>query len=145
MSKCPETSVYFIENMLTGGMKIGSSGNVDKRIRSLQSGSDGELRIALEYFGWGVKEEKLIHKAAKDSLIRGEWFRQTHFVLGLLAVANRASNECLHCCLPCPHGRLCVPCVVKAARDTAYRDELFATWPDRDKELADRLELYAVA
>lgn len=69
--------IYLIENVLTGNIKIGISDDCQKRLRSLQTGSDCELRLLCEFITPSSppsKIEALLHKEFKRKSVRGEWF-----------------------------------------------------------------------
>ncbi len=71
--------VYFILNSDSNAIKIGRAKDVEKRLKSLQTGSPAKLqliskvRVASEKEA--AKKEKLIHQQFKESRITGEWFR----------------------------------------------------------------------
>jgi hypothetical protein len=68
--------VYFIQNSVTGNIKIGRAKDIEKRLKALQSASDCPLRLlfSLDVHKM-VTEERTIHERFKDYRIIGEWFR----------------------------------------------------------------------
>jgi hypothetical protein len=65
--------VYFLQNSITGAVKIGWSDNLDARLSSLRVGSDCELQLIRTVTG-GRGTERWLHKRFCQHLIRGEWF-----------------------------------------------------------------------
>jgi hypothetical protein len=65
--------VYYIQDSLTGKVKIGFASNMKSRVVSIQSSCPGELRILASERGT-VRDEKAIHEKFKHCRYRGEWF-----------------------------------------------------------------------
>jgi hypothetical protein len=66
--------------------KIGHAGNVDSRVKSHQTSSPFEVRIALAYFVGNMrKEEAWLHARFADKRVRGEWFKLDREDLELIA------------------------------------------------------------
>lgn len=65
--------LYIIQSAVTGAIKVGRSGNPDKRLKSLQTGSPYPLRIilVLDRRGW---QEKALHERLSRFHTKGEWF-----------------------------------------------------------------------
>jgi len=69
--------IYVIEAGPDGPLKIGSTVNVEQRMKDLQTGNHEELTIVMSFEG-GATLEHQIHKDLKDYQIRksGEWFKR---------------------------------------------------------------------
>lgn len=70
--------LYLIEQSGTGYVKIGISNNVQKRLKSLQTGSPQTLNL-LHSIGFPNKNtaqhiEQVLHKQYQDQQVSGEWF-----------------------------------------------------------------------
>jgi hypothetical protein len=66
--------------------KIGQASNVDARLKSHQTSSPFEVRIALAYFVDNMRrEESTLHAMFADKRIRGEWFQLEREDLELIA------------------------------------------------------------
>jgi hypothetical protein len=65
--------VYFIQDQLTGLIKIGWAFCPDVRISKLQTGSAGKL-VILGAFEGTIKDEKYHQQLMKSEHFRGEWF-----------------------------------------------------------------------
>lgn len=65
--------IYFIQNQITGRIKIGYSKEPDCRIKNLQTGNDAELKVLFSIPG-GYKEETELRKRFKHLHYRGEWY-----------------------------------------------------------------------
>lgn len=65
--------VYVIKNVTTGAYKVGISKNPEQRLKSLQVGNDGELRL-IGYKQGTFQDETAAHKRLADKNIRAEWF-----------------------------------------------------------------------
>ena len=73
----PRGWVYFIVCNETARCKIGfTKGDPQKRLRSLQTGSPGELVMLVKQPGTPTTEAKL-HERFAPSRVRGEWFDLT--------------------------------------------------------------------
>lgn len=75
-SKAEETKgfVYLIRNESTGNLKIGFSTNPCKRLSSLQTASDGELKL-LAFVPGTLEDESSLHLKFSFAHIRNEWFK----------------------------------------------------------------------
>ena len=76
-----ESWVYFIEEvpikgdlMKRGNIKIGTSFDVEARLRSCQTGNPRDLQV-LGVMAGGCEIESVLHRKFKQHRIRGEWFR----------------------------------------------------------------------
>jgi hypothetical protein len=67
-------SVYFIQAVGGGPIKIGHAKSVTKRLSTLQTGSGVQLRVLHEIRG-GAIEEQGFHGALRQHRIKGEWFK----------------------------------------------------------------------
>jgi len=67
-------SVYFIEAMGTGFVKIGRSRNSEDRVKGLQVGCPYSLKLLCEIGGDSVDAEKQFQKRFAKYHHRGEWF-----------------------------------------------------------------------
>lgn len=69
-----EGTIYYLMCSETGRMKIGyTRGDVQKRLKSLQTGSPTKLRVAAIHPGTPESERRLHEQFAEDRL-HGEWF-----------------------------------------------------------------------
>lgn len=68
--------VYVIRNTLTENLKIGVSKDPEKRLATLQTGSDAELTLEYKSIACSnaLQIEAEVHKLLKDYHVRGEWF-----------------------------------------------------------------------
>jgi hypothetical protein len=68
--------IYFIQNAVTGNVKIGRAKDVTKRLQALQTASDCPLRLLFSLdVHQMVTEERILHERFSDYHITGEWFR----------------------------------------------------------------------
>lgn len=65
--------VYMIRQGLTGHVKIGVTGDVEKRIKQLQTGHSPRLRL-MRLLEGGATEEKALHRRFAALSVGGEWF-----------------------------------------------------------------------
>ncbi len=72
----PDGIVYFVRKGRTNAVKIGFTTDLEGRIKSLQTGSDKELKLAAWTEGHNGLESRL-HKHFKDKRLSGEWFQLT--------------------------------------------------------------------
>lgn len=87
---CTEDNyLYFIEAEGTDCIKIGRSGNPERRIQQLATGSPYKL-ILLGKISGEVELEKEIHASFKESRTNGEWFRVS---AGLREFIKRAITQ----------------------------------------------------
>jgi hypothetical protein len=69
-------NIYFIQNTVTGNVKIGKSINPEQRLVNMQSGSDCPLRLLFSIPVHDMAtEEKLLHEKFAAYRLNGEWFR----------------------------------------------------------------------
>lgn len=67
-------NLYFLRNPLTGLVKIGSTKDVERRVRELECASGMLLELVRVFPGEGDQEKEL-HVALDDCRGLGEWFR----------------------------------------------------------------------
>jgi hypothetical protein len=94
MEASTQTKVYFIENVETGRIKVGfTTRSVAKRMASLQTGSDCELRLLGVVVACELKgtTELQLHRKFAKWMHRGEWFTSEirPLVLEILRAALR--------------------------------------------------------
>lgn len=65
--------VYFIQDTRRGTVKIGTTTDVQARLRTLQTGNGAPLRL-LGTFTGGYAEETAIHAQLSAHRVHGEWF-----------------------------------------------------------------------
>jgi len=72
--------VYFIQAGSKGHIKIGKARNVEKRLKTMQTGNSQELfiRLVLNYDSdkKALQMERYFHRRFKPLLVRGEWFNK---------------------------------------------------------------------
>ncbi len=73
-------SVYFVQSVIGGPIKIGFAINVAKRISALRTGCPFELRLLCSIPG-GRREEHALHRAFASLHAGGEWFRPEGILL----------------------------------------------------------------
>jgi hypothetical protein len=73
--------VYFLES--NGAVKIGWTEHLEGRMRDLQSCNPVRLRLLAVAKG-GLRLERVLHRALASSRIRGEWFRWSPELSGLI-------------------------------------------------------------
>lgn len=67
--------LYIIQSDVTGAIKIGRTGKIERRIRQLQTGSPYRLRVILHLPGQANLERRLHNMVASFRLkAKGEWF-----------------------------------------------------------------------
>lgn len=67
-------SVYFAQRDGTAGLiKIGKSGNPEKRVRSLATAAAAPVHLLAAVPGWVIREDEA-HRAVARSRVIGEWF-----------------------------------------------------------------------
>jgi len=91
MESSTQTKVYFIENVETGRIKVGfTTRSVARRLASLQTGADCELRLLGVVVACELKgtTERQLHLKFARWTHRGEWFTSEirPLVLDLLRV-----------------------------------------------------------
>jgi len=68
--------LYLIQNLSTNEIKIGYSSDPQKRLKQLQTGSGGRLKVIRAYYLDNEKVwEKRLHRMLWQSKRRGEWFK----------------------------------------------------------------------
>ncbi len=67
-------TVYFIQNLSTGNIKIGKSKNPSYRLKELQTGNDGKLVLMATVSEKYYTEEHL-HLLFHHFRLNGEWFK----------------------------------------------------------------------
>lgn len=84
--------LYAIRNTATGAIKIGISGNPEKRISDLQRPMTDRLELLGSMPGT-FEEERALHRRFADAGLGGEWFRPTKEVMEWVAsMAGSAAN-----------------------------------------------------
>jgi len=85
MSTMPKSFVYFIQaGDENGPVKIGCSENPRMRLADLQTAHYEQL-VLLGVLPGTLDLERELHRLAKDSFIRGEWYRPSPVVMMLIA------------------------------------------------------------
>ena len=84
-----DRTVYFMLSSSTGLVKIGSSGDPDRRLRDLQMASGERISLLTTEPG-GEAHEKALHRRFKASRVRGEWFRHSEAIRTHIANAEAA-------------------------------------------------------
>lgn len=79
----PPVLVYFVQDGEGGPIKIGCAQDVRKRLRTLQSGHHGTLRLLFTLPG-GMEMERRLHARFWRSRIKGEWFKPTPMLLAFV-------------------------------------------------------------
>lgn len=77
--------VYFVQCGVVGPIKIGSAGDVTRRVAALQTGTPERLRVIARAPGVGVEGERELHRRFAHRRIRGEWFRPSPDLLNFAA------------------------------------------------------------
>ncbi len=77
--------IYVIEEGLNGPLKIGTTDNLEKRLKTLQGGNSKQLHIIMSFEGDSKLESK-IHNDLAEFKIRkkGEWFHRDEKVFSYL-------------------------------------------------------------
>lgn len=76
-------SVYFIQQGTDGPVKIGATRNIEKRIKTLQTGSHIPLTV-LGVVPGGFELESDLHQELMDYQLEGEWFSPTPEVMAVV-------------------------------------------------------------
>jgi hypothetical protein len=84
-------SVYFITCRTANAVKIGSSGDPHLRVREIQIGCPGKVRLEAILPG-SIAEEKALHRRFADHRTQGEWFNITPVIEAMIA-ANPAKPK----------------------------------------------------
>lgn len=85
--------LYFIK--AGDRVKIGTSNDVDKRIKQIQTGNPDTVEKLAEFEGFAERESG-IHKELSDIRIRGEWFKfgeKIKWVIGHLLLRKHESDN----------------------------------------------------
>lgn len=83
--------VYFVQAEETGAIKIGSTGDVSKRIAALRTASP----CRLDFLGASAAlDERECHRRFAPIRLGGEWFASTPELLDFIATAKDPSIEC---------------------------------------------------
>jgi hypothetical protein len=78
------TRVYFVQAGESGPVKIGVTGNIEDRVRTMQTGSPQPLRV-LATFPGGFDLEARLHRMFAPHRVHGEWFAPAPDLLQRLA------------------------------------------------------------
>lgn len=70
---CQKSHVYFIKETTSNNFKIGFSGCVQQRLKSLQVGNSRPLEIVTMFHGARL-EEQFLHNRYRKNKIIGEWY-----------------------------------------------------------------------
>lgn len=85
--------VYFVVCVDLGRCKIGfTSGKVEKRIKSLQTGSPSQLVLLVAHPG-STESERALHERFASSRVVGEWFDITPELRAYMVAALWAVSE----------------------------------------------------
>jgi hypothetical protein len=82
--------VYFVQAGKAGPIKIGSSCDVERRLKSMQSHNHRKLRLIGQFKSVGYFSERDTHRRFAAARIRGEWFRpsdEMHEFINAISVA----------------------------------------------------------
>ena len=79
--------VYFLQDTLTGHIKIGWAKYPHNRLLDLQTGSAGKLKL-LGAFEGTIKDEKLTQRLMNDQHLRGEWFNYNENIIQYIKEKN---------------------------------------------------------
>jgi hypothetical protein len=78
--------VYFVQDELTGYIKIGYAANIPSRVSTLRIGNPHGVRLVGVLNGW-KREEQALHDRFREYQRSGEWFRPARrlveFILAL--------------------------------------------------------------
>ena len=75
--------VYFISTVSDGPIKIGTTRQMDLRLKAVQAANHEELNLIVALPG-SYKQEAMLHRAFCRDHIRGEWFRRTPELLRVI-------------------------------------------------------------
>ena len=74
--------VYLIEDIYNNTYKIGVAKDVNKRIKSLQTGNVGSLKLIWEFkTDYPYKLEGMLHRTLQEYHERGEWFGLPDYII----------------------------------------------------------------
>jgi hypothetical protein len=80
--------VYFIHDPATSRIKIGFSANVEKRLRTLQTGSSSTLAILGKTRGTDA-DERAFHQRFAAHRVGGEWFHASPELVSFIAEVSK--------------------------------------------------------
>lgn len=83
--------IYFIQNKITRNIKIGRSNNPWARLCEMQTGNDCEL-VLLATAGEDEWEERDLHSKFSEYHLRGEWYRQSAKLDGIIESIKRINT-----------------------------------------------------
>lgn len=84
--------IYFIQREDTGAVKIGLSKDPTRRLATLQTGNEFELKLRHLIPG-GLPEERQLHQRFAPARIRGEWFGGPAYLSMILMFGEGLSRE----------------------------------------------------
>lgn len=84
--------IYFVEDSVSGLIKIGYSCDPARRMVKMQSDSPGELRLLAVMAGCRATERDL-HARFADQRRRGEWFTQSDHLATLISQQEAAPEK----------------------------------------------------
>ena len=76
--------VYFVQQGLTGNIKIGYSENLKSRISNLQTSSPEKLRLLHAIPASGQQDETRFHEMFKHKRSHGEWFEYCSKIIAFI-------------------------------------------------------------
>ena len=88
--------LYFIEAPSVGQIKIGITGEMDRRLRSLRASSPVDLSLMLDIAGT-ARQEAALHRAFAADRTHGEWFKASdglrRFIEEMSSMDERARQK----------------------------------------------------
>jgi hypothetical protein len=122
--------VYFIVCIDSGRCKIGfTKHDVEKRIKSLQTGSASELTLIAKHPG-SIDTERALHERFAMDRIQGEWFNVSDELRAYIVATVLAMSE-----LTITHGKRLEPWMIIGMKMALER---MSSWPE---SLLDALEV----
>jgi len=91
-TKTNGAKVYFITDDATGLIKIGRAMDVEQRLKGLQTGAPGQLRVLADMDG-GAAGEADMHRRFAHLRVRGEWFSPGDDLLQFIEALAAATPE----------------------------------------------------
>lgn len=79
-NKRKESYVYFIQNPITGYIKIGFTNNLSRRIKTFNTANANDLKL-IYYVLADRNFESSMHNYFKDDRVNREWFSPTRVLL----------------------------------------------------------------
>ena len=79
--------VYFIQEKLTGAIKIGTALDVGRRLKNLQGANPNQL-VLLGSMAGDQEDEAVLQRGFAKDRIRGEWFKSTPRLLRQIETYN---------------------------------------------------------